>query len=214
MPPTAASEPLAASRASRLGDATLADLDDRSLIQDLIGPAARAVAGIDVASLLEARPEELQAWGLPRPARRRLQAAAELARRFQPATPVPPSFRSPRDLLPLLAQIRSARREILGLVALDARLGALGGFRRVAEGAVAHVSVEAREVFRPALELGAAAIVIAHNHPSGVPEPSVEDLRFTRTMRQAGALLGIPVLDHVVVARRGYVSLCEAGLIT
>jgi DNA repair protein RadC len=195
-------------------DAALADVDDRCLVQHLVGPAARAVAGIEVASLLEARPEELQAWGLPPSARRRLLAAAELARRFQPAASVPPSFRSPRDLLPLLAPIRSAPREVLGLVALDARLGPLGGFRRVAEGAIAHVSVEAREVFRPALEVGAAAIVIAHNHPSGVPEPSVEDLRFTRTMREAGTLLGVPVLDHVVVARRGYVSLCEAGLIT
>ena len=67
--------------------------------------------------------------------------------------------------------------------------------------------VHPREVFRPALREGAAALVVAHNHPSGDPSPSAEDQEVTRRLVQAGALLGVPLLDHVVVAERGWTSL-------
>jgi DNA repair protein RadC len=66
-------------------------------------------------------------------------------------------------------------------------------------------------VFRPALREGAAALVVVHNHPSGDPAPSAEDREVTRRLVQAGALLGVPLLDHVVVAERGWVSLREQG---
>jgi DNA repair protein RadC len=82
----------------------------------------------------------------------------------------------------------------------------------VARGAVSHVSVEPREVFAPAIARGASALLLAHNHPTGNVLPSVEDIGFTRTMMCAGETLGICVLDHLIVTRRGYVSLAEAGL--
>ena len=79
--------------------------------------------------------------------------------------------------------------------------------------------VHPREVFRGALLNNAAAIVVAHNHPSGDPTPSAEDVRITRQLVQAGQVLGIKVLDHVVIGRpspdraKGHCSLREAGLI-
>jgi DNA repair protein RadC len=67
-------------------------------------------------------------------------------------------------------------------------------------------------VFAPAIERRAASIVLAHNHPSGDPEPSDDDLALTRRLVQAGILLGIEVLDHLVIGHGGYVSLKSRGL--
>jgi DNA repair protein RadC len=71
--------------------------------------------------------------------------------------------------------------------------------------------VHPREVFRPALREAAAAVILVHNHPSGDPTPSQEDREITERLARAGDLLGIPVLDHVVVAERGFASLREEG---
>ena len=188
--------------------------DDHGLLADLIGSRASAlVSTVAVADLLEATPESLAALGLSKAARRRLLAGAELARRFQPAAHRATPCLTPRQVLPHLEPIRGAATEVLAVLALDAALAPLGGLTRVAEGGLMHVCVAAREVYAPALERRAAAIVLAHNHPSGVPAPSDEDRAFTRHMSQAGALLGIQLLDHLVVARRAYFSFAEAGLL-
>jgi DNA repair protein RadC len=188
--------------------------DDRSLLHDLLGPAAAALVGATpVDQLLEWGPERLVAAGLGAAARRRLLAGAELARRYQPASFPPSSITSPREAMAYLASIRRSPTEVLGVLSLDARQSPLGELTRVAEGSVSHVTAEPREVFCPALELRASSIVLAHNHPSGNLEPSLEDLEFTRAMCEAGAVLGIRVLDHLVVAARGYTSLRERGLI-
>src|SRR5438309_3340082 len=187
--------------------------DDRSLLHDLLGPAAAAlVSAIALDELLEADPGRLSRLGLRRTARRRLLASAELARRYQPACATPASVTSPRAVLSYLAPLRRSPTEVLGVLALDARQAALGDVVRVAEGCVSHVTAEPREVFSPAFELRASSIVLAHNHPSGNPEPSLEDVEFTRAMCEAGVVLGIQVLDHLVVTRRAYVSLRERGL--
>jgi DNA repair protein RadC len=190
-------------------------VDDRTLLADMIGRAgAVRVAETPVAALLESGPEALARLGLSAAARRRLLAGAELARRYQPsAEPDERPLRGPRDCLPHLAALRTATTEVLAVLAVDARHAPIGPALRVAEGALMHVTVHAREVFAPALECRAAAIVIAHNHPSGELEPSSEDLRFTRGISQAGALLGVHLLDHLVLARRGYFSFAEAGLL-
>ena len=71
--------------------------------------------------------------------------------------------------------------------------------------------VHPREVFAPAITGAAASIIVAHNHPSGDPEPSAEDLAVTAQLMEAGCLLGIPVRDHVILGDSGYVSLAERG---
>jgi DNA repair protein RadC len=190
-------------------------VDDRLLVHDLVGPvAARRVAHVPVAELLDADAGRLDRAGLAPTASRRLLAAAELARRYQPAAlPPPASLERPHHFLPHLAPLRASRVEVLGVLALDARLGLLGGLRAVAGGALMHVSVTPREVFAPAVERRAAAIVLAHNHPSGDPGPSPEDRVFTELMARAGAVLGIQLLDHLVLTRRAYFSFAEAGLL-
>lgn len=83
-------------------------------------------------------------------------------------------------------------------------------FAEVSRGTLTTSLVHPREVFGPALREGAAAVVVAHNHPSGDPEPSVEDLEVTRRLRDAGKLLGVPLLDHVVLGADGnFTSLRE-----
>jgi DNA repair protein RadC len=165
-----------------------------------------------VGELLDATPDRLRELGLGPAARRRLLAGAELARRYQPAARPARPVDSPRDALAHLGPLRTAASEVLAVLPLDGRLAPLGGLAVVAVGSLTHVSVEAREVFAPAFERRAAAVVLAHNHPSGTSEPSREDVVFTGTMSAAGAVLGIQVLDHIVVARRGYFSFREAGL--
>jgi len=79
----------------------------------------------------------------------------------------------------------------------------------VSEGTLTTSLVHPREVFRSAVREAAAAVVVAHNHPSGDPEPSPEDLEVTRRLVRTGKLLGIPLLDHVVLGDHGFVSLRE-----
>lgn len=84
------------------------------------------------------------------------------------------------------------------------------GFAEVSRGTLTSSLVHPREVFGPALREVAAAVIVAHNHPSGDPEPSHEDLEVTRRLREAGVLLGVPLLDHIIVGEQGsFVSLRE-----
>ncbi|MAE94776.1 MAG: hypothetical protein CL910_08965 [Deltaproteobacteria bacterium] len=107
-------------------------------------------------------------------------------------------------------RLRDARQEQFLVVLLDGRHRVLGE-ARASEGTLTASLVHPREVFRPALREGAAAIVLVHNHPSGDPSPSTEDRAVTQRLVRAGELLGIQVLDHVVVAERGWRSLREDG---
>jgi DNA repair protein RadC len=89
----------------------------------------------------------------------------------------------------------------------------LQGEHRIARGGLHGCALTPRDVLRPALRDGASAIVLVHNHPSGDPEPSPEDVLMTRALRAAAGLVGLPLLDHVIVASRGAVSLLDAGLL-
>ena len=83
----------------------------------------------------------------------------------------------------------------------------------IAVGSLSATLVHPRELFKEAIAASAAAVILAHNHPSGDPQPSEDDVRLTKRLIQAGALLGIEVLDHVIVAADGAVSLRALGLI-
>jgi len=83
--------------------------------------------------------------------------------------------------------------------------------RIVSIGSLNGVEVHPREVFRQAIINGAAAVIMAHNHPSGDPSPSIQDNSLTKRLREVGELCGIPVLDHVVVAGDNFVSMAEKG---
>ncbi len=96
--------------------------------------------------------------------------------------------------------------EELWLLALDGRNG-LRGARRVAAGGLHGLHVTARDPLRLALRESASAFVLVHNHPSGDPAPSEEDIAFTRNVSAGAAIVGVPLVDHVVVARGGYTSI-------
>ena len=81
----------------------------------------------------------------------------------------------------------------------------------MSKGTLSSALVHPRDVFREAIRRNAAAIVLVHNHPSGDPAPSGDDMELTRRLAKIGALVGIDVLDHVIVAKEGYVSLREQG---
>ena len=80
------------------------------------------------------------------------------------------------------------------------------------QGAVDGMTVRVAEIFRPALLDNAKAIMVAHNHPSGIVKPSPEDIRITKRLVGAGRILDVQLLDHLIVARSGFVSLRERGL--
>jgi len=128
----------------------------------------------------------------------------------------PPGTRigGPGDVARLLApRAASELVEVFYAIALasDSRVIAV---TEVTRGTLNSSLVHAREVFRFAITLGAAGVVVAHNHPSGNPTPSTDDKNVTRTLVESGRILDIPVYDHVVLGAAGrYVSFAEAGLL-
>lgn len=129
----------------------------------------------------------------------------ELSKRRYRRPPLP--IRGPEDVLAHAAvkRLRSAGREHFVVLLLNARHECVA-IDTVSIGSLNASIVHPREVFKPALLGSAASVILLHNHPSGDPEPSEEDIAITKRLVEAGELLGIGVLDHVIVARRGVVS--------
>lgn len=114
----------------------------------------------------------------------------------------------------ILPVVRRRRAESFWVFTLDARNRIIGK-REVSRGSLSQTVVHPREVFAPAITKRAAAIIVAHNHPSGEPSPSPEDDALTRRLREAGKMLGIPLLDHLVICGSGgYYSYQDAGRLT
>jgi DNA repair protein RadC len=124
-----------------------------------------------------------------------------------------PQVRVAAEAAPLLAQyIGETDREVFAVALLTVRHRVLG-LHTVSVGCLTSSLVHPREVFKPAILAGSAALLLAHNHPSGDPEPSAEDIALTRRLTAAGQILGIEVLDHLILGEAGrFVSLRERGL--
>ncbi|HPR64670.1 MAG TPA: DNA repair protein RadC [Thermoanaerobaculia bacterium] len=138
-----------------------------------------------------------------------LAAAVELARRLRSPRPKAVKLSSPSSVgTYLLERYADSRRELFGVLLLNGRNG-LMSVQVLHEGTTQFAPVEPRFVFSQALNTHAARIILFHTHPSGDPEPSEDDLRFTRRLVQAGELLGIPVADHLIVGTDGYYSFRE-----
>lgn len=151
--------------------------------------------------------------GIGRRRARQLLAAFELSRRAAVPSALPePVFRQPTDALAVVAPVLGPlKREVFLVLCLSSR-HRLIKIHTVSVGSVNASLVHPREVFRPAIQAAAAAVILAHNHPSGDPEPSEDDREITVRLRQVGELHGIDVLDHLVVGADGaYVSLRERG---
>ena len=107
--------------------------------------------------------------------------------------------------------LRDRRQEEFWTVYLDTQNRILSE-QRITVGLLNSSLVHPREVFAPAITLAAASCILVHNHPSGDPEPSPEDLEVTSQLVESGRLLGIPVRDHIVIGDGAFVSLLERGL--
>jgi DNA repair protein RadC len=211
-------------RAVRVG---LDSLGDAELVAIVLGTgcpglpvAVLATALLDecggVAGLARAGLGELSArHGLGPAKGARLAAAVELGRRAVFAASLDASPKLPDQRAAVAwarPRLATLDHEELWVLALDGRHG-LRAARRVAAGGIHGMHVAPRDVLRIAVREAASAFVLAHNHPSGDPAPSEEDIAFTRAVAQAASVVGTPLLDHVVVARRQSRSMLELGLL-
>jgi len=138
---------------------------------------------------------------------------------MQPAPETTDTFvRTPEDCYRTCEEQSGYGQEVFTVLCLNTRNRLIAG-GIISIGIADSTLVHPREVFRKAIESGAAAVILAHNHPSGDSTPSAEDVKLTRQMVQTGQIVGIKVLDHVVIGRataddpKPYTSFREAGLV-
>ncbi|MCH4188004.1 MAG: DNA repair protein RadC [Megasphaera sp.] len=140
-------------------------------------------------------------------------AAIELGRRIsrQRVKQLAPDFSSPSAIADyVMEDMRFLPQEQFSAVFLSTK-NQLITCQTLTIGTINASLAKARDVFRLALRYNAAAIVLVHNHPSGNPEPSREDIAVTRRIAEAGSMMEIPILDHIIIGDGTYVSLCERG---
>lgn len=141
----------------------------------------------------------------------------EIALRVQfvsePDAEAPVMIRGPQDVATLMKdRLKDSALEELWIITMDTRGYTTGRFM-ASRGGLTSSIVEPRTVFTYALSRMAAAVVLVHNHPSGNPEPSIEDTLITKQVAAAGKILGIPLRDHVILANGNWTSLAERGVI-
>ncbi|MFQ3221878.1 MAG: DNA repair protein RadC [Parasphingorhabdus sp.] len=141
-----------------------------------------------------------------------LQAALELTSRYiKEELRANPIFTSPQMVRDYLAvQMRGYQREVFVILLLDSRHQLLD-FHELFQGTIDMASVYPREIVKLALQNNAAAVIVAHNHPSGVAEPSQSDIAITKRIKQALALVDIRLLDHFIIGRGAVTSLADTG---
>jgi DNA repair protein RadC len=165
--------------------------------------------------LAKATPNEIQGvLGVGPSTAARVRAALELGRRLSIAQDEDnPVIQSPDDAANLLMhQMLHLEQEHFMVVMLDTRNRLIGEPVELYHGSLNSSLIRIGEVFRPAIRANAAAILIAHNHPSGSPDPSPEDVAITRAVVEAGRLLDVECLDHLIMGRGSFVSLKSKGL--
>ncbi|MGE5485392.1 MAG: RadC family protein [Ignavibacteriales bacterium] len=179
-----------------------------SLGRETAGP------GRELGYLVEAPVEEICSVRGMGPAKAaQVKAALELGKRAAAeAGHSRTSIRCPSDVGDLLVkEMKHLDKEQFRTVLLNTK-NRVVGVEVISVGSLNESIVHPREIFKPAVRKSAAAVILAHNHPSGDPNPSAEDVNVTRRLIEAGQILGIEVLDHVVVGEERFVSLREAGL--
>jgi DNA repair protein RadC len=201
-------------------------LTEAELLGILLGKGTKKKTAIDLArelldryesleNLFSRSPSELmKIKGIGSAKAATLSAAFQLVRRLQSKTSKErPSFKRAKDVasyyLPLMKDLR---KEVFRVLLLS-RANRLIKEVTISEGTLDASIVHPRDVFREALLEPAAGVILIHNHPSGNPSPSEEDLRITKQLVEAGRLLGIKVYDHIILAGESHRSLADDGLI-
>ncbi|MNW46170.1 hypothetical protein D3C74_234500 [compost metagenome] len=163
--------------------------------------------------LLEANEQELIALkGVGKVKARQIVAALRISRTLSLTSEPISQIKSPKDIYKLMAPaFTDLHKEHFVCLFLNSKNMVLG-WETISIGSLNACIVHPREVFRPAIKRSSASIVCVHNHPSGNPEPSEEDITITKRLVEAGITIGIDVLDHVIIGNPSYVSLKERGL--
>lgn len=170
--------------------------------------------GRTLKDLAEMAPAEFKFFGIGRARASAIVAAFELSRRFKPTDGADqPVFRTPEDVAKrFFAKFRDVKHEEFWSVLLSTS-NRLVSERRVTSGTLNTSLVHPRECFRPAIKESAASVIFLHNHPSGNPEPSAEDIAVTKQLVESGKILGIPVHDHIIIAGNSFTSFADRGLL-
>ena len=210
---------------TRIFDTDWSALSDAELLALLMSPWAGESEALRMAHrLLEERGSlgclkelsyrDLRKAGLRRSSALAILAGVELSARLRsvkllPGTPFCSSWEVFDHFRP---RMEGLKRECFWNLLLDGKNRILR-LARVSEGCLTSSLVHPREVFRPAIREAAAALLFVHNHPSGDPSPSQEDLWITRRLVQSGKIVGIAALDHVIIGVRSYFSFADQGLL-
>jgi DNA repair protein RadC len=201
-------------------------LADAELLALQLGSGMRGRSAIDVArevlatygSLAEVASREVaelaEVRGIGPVKAARLVAAFELTRRLRARTPGQRVILSgPEEVYAAFAPLmEDLKREVFRIALLDAQNGLLRD-RIVSEGTLSASLVHPREVFKPAILESAASVILLHNHPSGDPTPSREDVRLTRQLADCARLLDLRIHDHVIIGRGRFISFAQKGII-
>ena len=207
----------------RFGSSSLSDAE---LLALLIGSGTGGATAVDIAKHFLVKHRHLNAVAgqtvheLARlkgigPARAsRIAAAFEIGRRVEAGGDYEGrKIRAPEDLVRYYGpRFRDLKQEIFSVVLLDSGQHILRDVQ-ISSGTLNASLVHPREVFKPAIDHVAAGIVLIHNHPSGVASPSDEDRRITMQIKQAGDIVDIPVLDHIILAKNRFYSFAKEGLL-
>ena len=170
----------------------------------------KTLRNIDAASLSEL--SSMKGLGTAKIAQ--IKAAFELGKRLMgESTDGKPVFSSSHTLYSYFApRFKNLKKEIFISVLLDAKNRLLRE-HKISEGTLTNSLIHPREAFKEAVKESAASVIFVHNHPSGDPEPSKDDITITERLKNAGNIIGIQVLDHVIIGDGKYVSLKEKGVL-
>lgn len=201
------------------------NLTDSELLAVILGMGTRNISAIDLANSLlvsygslrhlkEASLEELKSHkGIGLAKAVSIKAAAELGRRIALDIQHRTTIKSPEDVKNMvMEEMRYFDREHFRVLYLDRKAG-LVTMEDISIGGLHSSIVHPREVFKTAIKRSAASIILVHNHPSGDPTPSREDIEVTRRLIEVGKIMGIEVLDHIIVGDNTYCSLKAKGSI-
>ncbi|MCC6600619.1 MAG: DNA repair protein RadC, partial [Crocinitomicaceae bacterium] len=145
-----------------------------------------------------------------------IKAALAIAKRFSVTSILPQQqFKCSKDIfVHFHEQLREKKQEIFLAVLLDNKNRVIKVERDVTKGSLTSSIVHPREAFKAAIKESAASVIFVHNHPSGDPEPSREDVQITQRLLEAGNIVGIKVLDHIIIGNEDYVSLKDKGMMS
>lgn len=202
-------EKLLASGCENLSDEDLLAilLGTGSAKQNVLALSSALLKRFSLAKLAKMPSSELAGFpGVGKAKASRILAAFELGQRlFSKESFAKVVIRSTKDALMQLRDIAEKKQEYLLVFYLNARFELLQK-EIVGQGSLNSMLITAKEIFAPAIATPCASIIISHNHPSGDPSPSEDDIKFTKRIHEAGEVMGIPLLDHLIVAKSDYFS--------